>query len=336
MKTDKELVTLNKVQMGAFDLVRADARFIYTITDIHKNAKNLQNNYVSMFLPYLGVITDGINKWGEKVGFKGPNFNEEEREFYADVRNKHKLFDLNLNDYLNVMNKKFEESDNYFYKIRGPLEFYYNVGVDVYRNRICGNTVLCSMYLPYQPFSDESSGPWLMKMAIKAGEIASFYGCKMMPLINYDKRNLASTKDFHFFKNCPLKIKNELGFLLFNIVCSINYVIEFIEKFFIEEIPQKLKFAYLQYYYLTEFVREINLKYCLKIKVDNSLMHRKFRNCIAHYGLGAFMSEKDIIENDVLKGLTHKAFGEDYFHTKEKLFTILTSLRDQIEIIIFD
>ena len=65
-------------------------------------------------------------------------------------------------------------------------------------------------------------------------------------------------KDYHFYRNCPLKEKNKLGFLLFSILCSINYTIEFIDKYFVDEIPQKFKFAYLKYYYLCDFVNQIN------------------------------------------------------------------------------
>ena len=46
--------------------------------------------------------------------------------------------------------------------------------------------------------------------------------------------------------------------MLFSVLCSINYTIEFIDKYFVDEIPQKFKFAYLQYYYLCDFVNQIN------------------------------------------------------------------------------
>lgn len=39
---------------------------------------------------------------------------------------------------------------------------------------------------------------------------------------------------------------------------------------------------------------------------------RNFRNCLAHYGLGQYLSESDLIDDDVLKGLTNKAFNMNY------------------------
>lgn len=50
--------------------------------------------------------------------------------------------------------------------------------------------------------------------------------------------------------------KNNLGFVLFCILCNINYIIEFLDKYFVEEIPQKFKYAYLQYYYICDFIEE--------------------------------------------------------------------------------
>ena len=43
------------------------------------------------------------------------------------------------------------------------------------------------------------------------------------------------------------------------------------------------------------------------IGLNSSLKNRGIRNCLAHYGLGQFLSEDDVIEYDVLKGLTYKA-----------------------------
>lgn len=105
----------------------------------------------------------------------------------------------------------------------------------------------------------------------------------------------------------------------------------FIENFFLEEIPQKFKFAYLQYYYLCDFVNELRLTEGTNYSIDDALQNRELRNCLAHYGLGQYLEEKDIIETDILKGLTVKAFNLDYFETKRQLFKHLLNLRDQIQ-----
>lgn len=50
--------------------------------------------------------------------------------------------------------------------------------------------------------------------------------------------------------------------------------------------------------------------------LNSSYKNRNFRNCIAHYGLGQYLNETEIVEDDLLKGLTYKAFDLDYFSTK--------------------
>ena len=126
-----------------------------------------------------------------------------------------------------------------------------------------------------------------------------------------------------------------MGLVLFSVLCNINYVTEFIDKYFIEEIPQKFKFAYLQYYYLCNFVNELNVcngtNYCL----DSSLQHRDFRNCLAHYGLGQFLKENEIVDDDIMKGLTYKAFNMDYHSSKQLLYKYLSDLSEQIKVDIF-
>ncbi len=57
---------------------------------------------------------------------------------------------------------------------------------------------------------------------------------------------------------------------------------------------------------------------------------RNLRNCLTHYGLGQYLSESDLID-DVLKGLTNKAFNMNYLDAKDKLFFYLTELTNQIE-----
>ena len=234
--------------------------------------------------------------------------------------------------------KKFKASDNYFYKIRSLREKllgYYNVGTDLCDGHFCGNTILCALYTPVDTLNDKEIGPWIRDISVVSGKLAGFFDCQNFPPYNYDDSILVKYEDYHFFKNCPLKVKTELGFLLFSILCSVNYAIEFIEQYFVEEIPQKFKFAYLQYYYLCDFIKELNAANGTTFYINDSMKDRAFRNCLAHYGLGQYLSESDLIDDDVLKGLTNKAFSMTYSEAKDKLYFYLTELTNQIETEIF-
>ena len=183
--------------------------------------------------------------------------------------------------------------------------------------------------------NNKEIGPWIRDISVVVGKLVGFFGGKTMSPYIYDDSIIVKYEDYHFYKNCPLKRKTELGFLLFSILCSVNYAIEFIDNYFIEEISPKFKFAYLQYYYLCDFIKELNAVNGTTFRINESLKNREFRNCLAHYGLGQYISENELIIDDILKGLTNKAFNMDYLYAKGKLYDYLTELANQIEAEIF-
>ena len=332
------MIVLTAVQKAAYELIQADARFLYTLTVIQRNAKNISGNYITMSQPYIGLFADGAEQWCKKLGLGAPKFTNAEKDYYTTLRKGHKLYEMPYENYLSVLMNKFNESDSYFYKIRSVWEKifgYYNVGTDVCDGHFCGNTILCALYTSKDIFNDEGIGPWLRDMSVMAGKLAVFFDCDKYLPYSYNDNIVVEYQDYHFYKNCPLKMKSNLGFLLFSILCSINYVVQFINKYFVEEIPQKFKFAYLQYYYLCDFIKELNRLNGKSFFINDSLKNRSFRNCLAHYGLGQYISENDLIDNDILKGLTNKAFNMNYKDAKDKLYFYLTELTNQIEDAIF-
>ena len=329
---------LNSVQKAAYELIQADARFLYTLTVIQRNAKNISSNYIMMSQPYIGLFTDGAEQWCQKLGLGAPQFTDTEKTYYTALRQSHKLYEMPYSDYLSALMAKFKASDDYFYKIRRLREKllgYYNVGTDLCNGHFCGNTILCALYTPVDTLNDKEIGPWIRDISVVSGKLASFFDCQNFLPYNYDDNILVKYEDYHFYKNCPLKTKTDLSFLLFSILCSVNYAIEFIDQYFIEEIPQKFKFAYLQYYYLCDFIKELNAANGTTFYINDSMKDRSFRNCLAHYGLGQYLSESDLIDDDVLKGLTNKAFNMNYSDAKYKLYFYLTELTNQIEAEIF-
>lgn len=72
----------------------------------------------------------------------------------------------------------------------------------------------------------------------------------------------------------------------------------------------------------------------LTIASDGCLIYVLY-NCLAHYGLGQYLCEDEIIENDILKGLTKKAFDMGYDEAKAFIYTELKSLTAQIKSVIF-
>ena len=325
---------MNKVQQAAFELIQEDARFIYALVHIMTHAKNTNSNYISMSLPYIGLFADGSEQWCRKAGLSAPRFNDEEKEYYTKLRQGHKLFEKSYDEYSTFLLEKLKESDDYFYSIRSFCEKifgYYNLGTDLCCGEYCGNTILCASYLPMKFLGKNNFKTWIRNISGVAGKLASYFNCDELPVYRYNDNLSVCYKDYHLYKLSPLKMNNDTGFLLFSILCTINYVIEFIEKYFVDEIPQKLKYAYLQYYYLCNFVKDMNSRIGSNYQLDNCLYDRRFRNCLAHYGLGQYITEREIDDSDILKGLTMKAFGKDYMTVKGELYAMLKSLANQIK-----
>lgn len=329
---------LNVIQKAAYELIQADARFLYTLTDIQRNAKNINSNYIMMSQPYIGLFTDGAEQWCQKLGLGAPQFTDTEKTYYTALRQSHKLYEMSYSNYLSALMMRFKASDDHFYKIRSLREKlfgYYNVGTDLCNGHFCGNTILCALYTPVDTLNDKEIGPWIRDISVVSGKLAGLFDCQDFPPYNYDDSILVKYEDYHFYKYCPLKTKTDFGFVLFSILCSVNYAIEFIDQYFVEEIPQKFKFAYLQYYYLCDFIKELNATNGTTFYINDSMKDRNFRNCLAHYGLGQYLSESDLIDDDVLKGLTNKAFNMNYSDAKDKLYFYLTELTNQIEAELF-
>lgn len=326
---------LNAVQSAAYELIQSDARFVYSLTYIQQNAENIESNYVMMCQPYIGIFADGAEQWCKKAKMEAPKFTPTEKIYYTKLRSSHKLLELPYESYMAILRDKFHKSDAYFYNLGRPwskIVGYNNVGADLCNGEFCGNTILCASHSPIDILDAQGAGPWLRKISVVAGRLAKTFKCTEFPPFKYNDNLFVTYKDYHFFKNCPLTEKSELGFLLFSILCGVNYVIQFIDKYFVDEIPQKFKFAYLQYYYLCDFVDEINTVNTTNFHINISLKSREFRNCLAHYGLGQYMSEADLIPDDILKGLTNKAFNMDYLTTKKQLYTYLNELVQQIKL----
>lgn len=334
------MLDLNKTQTAAYKLIQSDARFLYSLVNIDLKAQQNWNNFIMMCQPYIGVFAEGAEQWSKKVGLTGPQFNEKEKLYYTALRQSHKLFEQSYDEYNALLIKKLKESDDYFYNNAGflrklPME-YDNVGTDLCNDKYCGNTVLCAAYSPLPLLKNPDCGINLKNLSVVAGKLAAFFGCKSYGPYEFDdKNNNLRFEDYHFFHHCPIKEKNVLNFSLFSILCSINYVTVFIDNCFVEEIPQKFKFAYLQYYYLCDFVKEINKSEGTDLIIDDSLKKTELRNCLAHYGLGKYLQEQDIISSDILKGLTNKALRMDYYEAKRQLYGCLRHLSEQIEKNIF-
>ena len=52
---------------------------------------------------------------------------------------------------------------------------------------------------------------------------------------------------------------------------------------------------------------------------------------MAHYKLGVLLKEDELVENDIMFGLTQKCFGEDYLSVKNFIVEELKNLSNYIK-----
>lgn len=326
---------MNEIQKLAYSLIINDAKFIFTLA---KTANKIESNYISMALPYIGMFADGAEQWGKKVGIdKISRFSKEEKKYYTYLRNGCKLLDLGYKEFKEKLFNEFSASDKYYYENQSWIERniigYKNVGVDICNGVPCGNTILCGAYTPFSPVRGDVNGEKIKKLMEVAGKLCAEYeGIDNSVIKINSNMDIGKMIDYHFPKKCPIKnYKGFDDFVLYSLVCSINYIVVFCEVMFPYEFFFKLRASYLQYYYLVTLVPEINIELQTNFKMSKEWHNRAFRNVMAHYGLGQVMNKEDISLNIPMGGVVEKIFNKDYFYLKNKVQEELKLLVEQIE-----
>ncbi len=109
------------VEKAALQLIRNDLRFAYST--IHIRNGKIDGNYTVNFLPYMGLITDGIEDWisaynnTHKTVQIPLTFTEEERIFYEQMRSAIKIWNNPYDVIYNKIYDLYNKSNNYFSSI---------------------------------------------------------------------------------------------------------------------------------------------------------------------------------------------------------------------------
>lgn len=330
----KEELKLSTIEIASQQLIINDLRYIQTVLE---NKKYLKSNYIVSMMPFFGLIIDGVEKWIDAI-YKTrdinkviPLFNEEEADFYSILRNSTKMWDTDYDKAFNELQSIYMKSDSYFSSLCKPiaktLKLYDIYGIDLVNNHICGNTILCYFYTPYFSFGGNNDD-LIRKMTIIAGTYVGLFDAA-------EPFKVDKTIEFKYEDIGGLK-KSKLGnafndkFVIFSLLCQINFVLYCVNDWINEEISTKLRFAYLIYYYSIDFVKITNEKNATSFIIDNKLKSREFRNAMAHYKLGVCFKDGIIKENDYFYGLTNKILGLDYKTTKNFIVEELRKLSNQL------
>ena len=312
---------MNKIQSKAMELIKNDLRLIYTI---FVNTNIVSPSYCVAFMPYMGMIIDGTEDWirsynnSNKDKLEIPLFTKEEQQYYEAMRNSVKMFENDLDVVYEIFQEKYLKSDAYFSSLCKPiaktLHLYDIFGVFKINGEYCDNTILDSCYVPFYEY-DKDDGEFYKQMMIIGGKyLACFNATEAYPIkTDY----VFSISDYGGFVKSPVGNEFSYRFLLFTIYCQINFIIKCINDFIESEISTKLRLSYILYYYLLKILPDINTKYNCDFKISDKYNSDIFRNAMAHYKLGVLLKEDEIIETDIMFGLTQKCFGTKYITVKD-------------------
>lgn len=327
--------SLSKTEQITLGLIQSDLQFLYTV---YQNKLVSGSSYFVALLPYMGMIIDGCETWINKVGklkLHSLKFSEEEQYYYSELRNSIKLWETPFDDLYVLLKQKYNESDIYFSNCSKPiskaLKLYDIFGVYLIDGRFCDNTILDMLFVPDYDYNS-IDGEYIKRMSAFSGKIIASFGIDKKPSLKIDNSIIFNNKDYGGFVKSPVGNNFSGKFVLLSILCSINFIIYGIDKYILPEITTKLRFAYIQYYYLMEQIPQINKHFNTQFYMNSKWLDpkNKFRNCMAHYGIGVVLSQQEIIETDLFGGLTQKVFGEEWISIKNSIINELRKLSEQI------
>lgn len=166
-------------------------------------------------------------------------------------------------------------------------------------------------------------------MTVIGGKYISTFEAMKAYAINSDSS--FKYQDYGGFIKSPVGNVFSYRFVLFSILCEVNFVLYAVDRYIVPEIPSKLRFAYILYYYLCDLLPQINSAHGTSFILKRDLYSQQFRNAMAHYKVGVFLNECELVAEDPMYGMTQKAFDIDFFQTKEAIVLELKKLSYQLE-----
>lgn len=309
----------------------------------HVKKRKDMGNYIFPFVSTFGLVIYESLKIIDKLGASekiGLEQNDEFSKFYEKLRLNTKFYEKSLCDVNSCLKNKYDYMSNYFYnhvvKFLRPFGIHYRYGVTFLlkdgKEFPISNTINSAVMLP--DFSlDDNYIQYLVKNFEFAGKILAKILVedivKSKNLFTTDKDTKFKDIDYGYFRKSNFSINYNENFILFNLICNINFIFYGLNQLIIEDVPIKLRATYLLYYYLCSINSEINDYFNTSFNIDNRYSDSKVRNALAHYGLYQALGD-DIIEDDLFGGLTNKYFNLNWTDLLKELNVILLDYRDQI------
>ncbi len=274
-------------------------------------------------IPYIALVINESLKWCGNCKIKIPELSNEEKFVIKRLRAKCKFYTSDAKYSFDEHKKRLKEAimieKNYYRNQSWLAKQLYkcgiikDVGAYLLNGRYIGNTILYSDY--FESFKDKQKSVYESKQeiynfSVSLGRILQSiiitldgkrYECKN------DYMNLSKEHNYkdYFLDNCFFYSGDLDKMMLFNILCSINFITDYLDRILADNSSLLFRIKYLTLYHALESLEEL-----ISLKIDdNAFLKRDFRNSMAHYGLFKALKENNIIENVKMFGLIESNFN---------------------------
>lgn len=340
---------MNKIQKLARSIIINELNEIYSVILILINDRENSDVLFLGLMPYISLVINEAANWCENSNNKIDSRTSEFFDLIRYLRTKNKFY--TSDKYYTLVEQKERLGEiigiekTYFYNknikmIKKNNEYEYNdVGTYKINNLYIGNNILYSDY--YRPLGENKDGEYL---GIHSSGSEIFKFARWVPSAIYEIFLKISDEPI---KNIQTSVKKNFKVIdqdfrldkcffyggridktiLFNMLCSINYVSNIMDKILSKNSTLLFRIKYLIIYHILKDLKELNVISSYDSKFDN----RIFRNSMAHYGLAKSLNIENINENISLFGLVENnlfiSFGEmmDVMNENIKKLRILLS-----------
>lgn len=196
------------------------------------------------------------------------------------MRSSIKMWSVGYDKMYQELKTLYEESNQYFSSLCRPIARIFHLydifGVDLVNRQYCGNTILGAFYAPRYKFRNDSAqyGEHIKNMMEIGGKYVVVFDAEKE--YETDPSMLFTYKDYGGFVKSPVGNKFSDRFMLFSLLCQIQFALICIDQFIMEECATKLRFLYLQYYYAVDMIEQYNRKTGANIFIDCRWVSDKF------------------------------------------------------------
>lgn len=361
---EKEVLILtDKINKNIYDEISLDSllkdcetdysieRYLEKKYSASVDGKNLASIFILGLLPYQSILSDGILAEGvlDHSDIKEVNdiFIKEKNcvKIIGKVRAKFKLYsEKSIQNNLNIL--KSIHSD-WVELMNKDIFMTTDFGTFIISNEFIGNNILYSWYLneflSIKSIDSEQSAKDVKLFGESMGKILKFvcnkYSIQKKKAILNPKIQIKD-KDFLLEQSKTIIFNNKydkyVSILLFNILCSINFVLYFLGKIVRKNNEFYFRIKYnCCYYAISSLLKLANHSEnnTIQTGVENHIPDKEklekliasiggsgLRNCMAHYKI----SKNDIKENEILRsvpfyGLIEKYTSKDYYSLNKEI-----------------